>query len=326
MLAMSSTSSSSHYQPTNPFLATNLGGGSSSSPWPLLLEDPFLVTTNYHHQHSLLDTHFVNSPPPPLPFIDLPPESFAGEDEQVVKKDSSSSGGGTVITTMKKLNHNASERHRRKKINTLYSSLRSMLPPTDHHPTKKLSIPNTVSRVLKYIPELQQQVEALERKKKELLSAISNDKQLDNNKQDGHVDQSPNIILGDHHHRKNLDTTKKSFTSSSSSSLMSSSSTVSTSWLGEQEVMVQISIAQNDNKSNVVPHRTFPVSEVLLHLKETGLVLVNSSSFESCRGRVFYNLHLQVEGTRRGVLVGLDSEALSEKLLNLYEQATARSS
>ncbi|CAI0374561.1 unnamed protein product [Linum tenue] len=190
-----------------------------------------------------------------------------------------------------------------------------------------MSIPNTVSRVLKYIPELQQQVEALERKKKELLSAVSNDKQLDNNKQDGHVDQSPNNVLDDHHHRTNLDTTKKSFASSSSSSSLvsSSSSTVSTSWLGEQEVMVQISIAQNDNNSNVVPNRTFPVSEVLLHLEETGLVLVNSSSFESCRGRIFYNLHLQVEGTR-GVIVGLDSEALSEKLLNLYEQAMARSS
>lgn len=34
--------------------------------------------------------------------------------------------------TVKKLNHNASERDRRKKINSLYSSLRSLLPPSDH--------------------------------------------------------------------------------------------------------------------------------------------------------------------------------------------------
>lgn len=34
--------------------------------------------------------------------------------------------------TVKKLNHNASERDRRKKINGLYSSLRSLLPASDH--------------------------------------------------------------------------------------------------------------------------------------------------------------------------------------------------
>lgn len=32
---------------------------------------------------------------------------------------------------VKKLNHNASERHRRKKMNSLYSSLRSLLPEAD---------------------------------------------------------------------------------------------------------------------------------------------------------------------------------------------------
>lgn len=36
---------------------------------------------------------------------------------------------GTVLE--KKLNHNASERDRRKKLNTLYSSLRALLPPSD---------------------------------------------------------------------------------------------------------------------------------------------------------------------------------------------------
>jgi hypothetical protein len=36
---------------------------------------------------------------------------------------------------------------------------------------KKLSIPTTVSQVLKYIPELQKQVDDLERKKEELTSA-----------------------------------------------------------------------------------------------------------------------------------------------------------
>ena len=41
-------------------------------------------------------------------------------------------GGGVVAATDRKMNHNASERDRRKKINGLYSSLRALLPSTDH--------------------------------------------------------------------------------------------------------------------------------------------------------------------------------------------------
>ncbi|KAK4404775.1 Transcription factor ORG2 [Sesamum angolense] len=67
----------------------------------------------------------------------------------------------------KKLNHNASERDRRKRMNSLYSSLRLLLPPEDQ--TRKLSIPATVSRVVKYIPELQREVERLTEKKEKLM-------------------------------------------------------------------------------------------------------------------------------------------------------------
>ncbi|XP_038971831.1 protein IRON-RELATED TRANSCRIPTION FACTOR 2-like isoform X2 [Phoenix dactylifera] len=70
----------------------------------------------------------------------------------------------------RKLSHNAYERDRRKKLNSLYSSLRSLLPETDQ---SKLSIPSTVSRVLKYIPELQRQVENLTRRKEENLLMVS---------------------------------------------------------------------------------------------------------------------------------------------------------
>ncbi|XP_021822005.1 transcription factor ORG2-like [Prunus avium] len=73
-------------------------------------------------------------------------------------------------TVAKKINHNASERERRKKINSLYSSMRSLLPADQ---AKTLSIPNTISRVLKYIPELQKQVEGLIRKRDECLSRAS---------------------------------------------------------------------------------------------------------------------------------------------------------
>uniref|UniRef100_A0A803QPJ0 BHLH domain-containing protein n=1 Tax=Cannabis sativa TaxID=3483 RepID=A0A803QPJ0_CANSA len=76
---------------------------------------------------------------------------------------------------VKKLNHNASERDRRKKINDLYSSLRALLPLSDQ--TKKMSIPATVSRVLKYVPLLQEEVEGLVRKRDELLSRIQSKQQ-----------------------------------------------------------------------------------------------------------------------------------------------------
>ncbi|XP_072961372.1 protein IRON-RELATED TRANSCRIPTION FACTOR 2-like isoform X3 [Typha angustifolia] len=66
----------------------------------------------------------------------------------------------------KKLNHNAYERDRRKKLNTLYTSLHALLPEIDR--SKKLSIPSTISRVLKYIPELQREVVRLKRRKEEI--------------------------------------------------------------------------------------------------------------------------------------------------------------
>ncbi|WJX17393.1 hypothetical protein P8452_07315 [Trifolium repens] len=75
------------------------------------------------------------------------------------------------LSMVKKLVHNASERDRRKKINNLYSSIRSLLPVSDQ--MKKLSIPATISRVLKYIPELQKQVEGLIKRKEEMLLRLS---------------------------------------------------------------------------------------------------------------------------------------------------------
>ena len=67
--------------------------------------------------------------------------------------------------------------------------------------------------------------------------------------------------------------------------LGSSISKVSTSRLSDKEVVVQISTFK--------VHES-PLSEVLLNLKEDGLLVINASSFESFGGRVFYNLHLQV--------------------------------
>ncbi|PQP95658.1 hypothetical protein Pyn_22371 [Prunus yedoensis var. nudiflora] len=168
-----------------------------------------------------------------------------------------SSGGD--LTVVKKLNHNASVRDRRKKINTLYSTLRSLLPASDQ--MKKLSNPAAISRAVKCIPELQQQVKGLIQKKEELLSRL---RRLQRQ--------------GDPMYNE-----KKS-RSTALSSL--SASAIAVSWLNDREVVLQIS-------SYVV--QKSPLSQIVVDLEDDGLLLLNASSFESFEGRLFYSLHLQVQ-------------------------------
>ncbi|KAJ4894408.1 Transcription factor ORG2 [Raphanus sativus] len=70
---------------------------------------------------------------------------------------------------IKKLIHNANERNRRKKTNSLFSTLRSCLPGSDEN----LSNPRTISRSMQYIPELKEQVKKLTQKKEDILVRIS---------------------------------------------------------------------------------------------------------------------------------------------------------
>ncbi|XP_015055377.1 transcription factor ORG2-like [Solanum pennellii] len=170
--------------------------------------------------------------------------------------------------TVKKLNHNASERDRRKKINGLYSSLRSLLPPSDH--TKKLSIPSTVSRILKYIPELQSEVERLVQKKEEFTS-------------------------------KNIFNKQKRI----KGGIGNSSFVISTSELGDKEIVIQISTLKINKGS---------ISEAISQLEDEGLVLLNATSFETFEDRVFYTLHFQVE---ESMVVEVDM--LRDKLSSYFE-------
>ncbi|GLT55276.1 hypothetical protein SLA2020_284130 [Shorea laevis] len=149
---------------------------------------------------------------------------------------------------------------------------------------KKLSIPATVSLVVKYIPELQEQVMGLIQKKEELLSR--------NN-------------ISNHDQEMN----KQPIKSVSWSSL----SSVSASRLDDREVVIQISTYNTAHKN--------ALSEILVNLEEDGFVLINASSFESFEGRLFYNLHLHqvVERTER-----LECESLSEKLISLYDKREAQ--
>jgi len=111
--------------------------------------------------------------------------------------------------------------------------------------------------VVKYIPELQEQVMGLILKKEELLSRISGQ---------------------EYHHVTRQEKQPKSIAWSSLSS-------VSASQLDDREAVIQISTRTVHKNA---------LSEILVNLEEDGLVLLNASSFESFEGRVFCNLHLQV--------------------------------
>ncbi|KAG7561151.1 Helix-loop-helix DNA-binding domain superfamily [Arabidopsis thaliana x Arabidopsis arenosa] len=196
-------------------------------------------------------------------FLDFPvPEETYGAVTAVTHHQNSfgvsvSSEGNEIDNNpvvVKKLNHNASERDRRKKINSLFSSLRSCLPASDQ--SKKLSIPATVSRSLKYIPELQEQVKKLIKKKEELLVQVSGQRNIEH-----YVKPQPKAVA-------------------------SYVSTVSATRLVDNEVMVQISSSKIHN---------FSISNVLSGLEEDGFVLVDMSSSRSQGERLFYTLHLQVD-------------------------------
>ncbi|XP_058106872.1 transcription factor bHLH100-like [Magnolia sinica] len=168
-----------------------------------------------------------------------------------------SSVSGVDPSNVKKLSHNANERDRRKKLNNLYSSLRTMLPGL--HPKKKLSIPATVSYVLKYIPELQKQVEGLKKRKEEILSKITKQ--------------------GDLSYLRNI---------RSEAASVLPSQTISVRECGDKEVMIQICSVNSDNE------RRCPLSMVVQSLEDEGLLVLNSS-FTIAGGKVFHNLHLQAQ-------------------------------
>ncbi|XP_058728433.1 transcription factor ORG2-like [Vicia villosa] len=225
----------------------------SSIGWPF--EEP--ISHNQHQNHFFRDTsdqlfHFHHQ---------LDPENNSTDPSQATSSD---------LNMVKKLVHNASERDRRKKINNLYSSLRSLLPLSDQ--MKKLSIPLTISRVLKYIPELQKHVEGLIKRKEEILFKLSP-------KRDNHE-------VKNHGHNSGF--------------------VVSSCRLNDSEVSIQISC---------YTLHMVPLSEILFYFENDGFLLLNVSSSETFGGRVFYNLHYQMDKTKR-----LESDDINEKLLSIMEK------
>ncbi|XP_057440579.1 transcription factor ORG2-like isoform X2 [Lotus japonicus] len=237
------------------FSATSVFSNSNIE-W-LLAEEPF----SYNHHHNYLYNESVSS----LEYAFPPHQPLQPPQAEEVKR---SMGPPSMA---KKLNHNASERNRRNKINTLITLLRSLLPG------KKMSIQATISQVTRYIPELEQQVEGLIRKQEELRSRISRQR-------DDAMDIGSKMTIP--HDNSNFK--------------------VSTSWINDNEAAIHISSCE--------VYMT-PLSEILLYLENNGHFLLNASSSETFEGRVFYNLHFQVEKAHR-----IESCILTEKLLSIYEK------
>lgn len=148
-----------------------------------------------------------------------------------------------------------------------------------------MSIPATVTRVLKYIPELQQQVQKLAKEKEELLARIPSKVESQEDSRSIHQGGRQQRISG------------------------SAEGSVSANRLSEREVAVQIS-TQKGTES--------PLSEIMLSLERDGFSLINASAFESHGdNRAFYTLHIQVLLT-----TFIRSTFRSEKLLLNREQGT----
>ncbi|KAL8041317.1 hypothetical protein ABFX02_10G157100 [Erythranthe guttata] len=228
-----------------------------------LLDDPI---SHDHHQANMINYLSADRPQDTSEYsIDLHSPNSSRTNPKI--------NGVDGNKTVKKLNHNASERDRRKKINNLYSSLRSLLPNEDQ--SRKLSIPATVSRVVKYIPEIQKEVERLTHKKEILTSKIASSSS-----------SSSSFGLKKQNRSNNIN-----------------SSAVTATQIGEREIVFQISKADYQK-------RVLLISEAVTTFEEEGFLLTNATSFQSFDGRIFFNLHIQAQGSHQV----MSAEILKEKL------------
>ncbi|CAF2059061.1 transcription factor ORG3-like [Brassica napus] len=214
---------------------------------PALFPKFGMELTGEHESYSTNATSFLDFPVPNTHGVAHHETSFG------VSVSSEVNGIDNNSVMIKKLCHNANERNRRKKINSLFSTLRSCLPASDQ--LKKLSIPQTVLRTVKYIPELQEQVKKLTQKKEDLMGRVSGQRDTDR-----YIKPQPQAVA-------------------------SYVSTVFATKHGDNEVMVQISSSKI--------HK-FSIYNVLNGLEEDGFVVVDVSSSSSRGERLFYTLHLQV--------------------------------
>lgn len=117
----------------------------------------------------------------------------------------------------------------------------------------------TVAGVVKYIPEQEQELERLSRRKEELMKTISSKTATLSHQQE------------QLRHRAMMD------------SVDSSPQKIAANWITDTEIAVQIAT-----------WKWASISDMLLRLEENGLNVTSVSSSVSSTSRIFYTMHLQV--------------------------------
>lgn len=198
---------------------------------------------------------------------------------------------GPFNSSKKKAFHNARERRRRKTLKVLYSQLRSLLP--NLNPKRKLSIPNTVCRVLKYIPELRNEIEKHRRERDELLATSK---------------RSTSESL-----ERSLASKFASTTRAEGLIDFTHSTPPSASLADHPNVTVNASLGNSQLIITIYNCRIgFLFSTLLVLLEKKGLDVLDAASFSS-QDKVCHILHLEIIAGRSAV----DTTLLQKKLLRL---------
>ncbi|GFP99205.1 transcription factor bhlh100 [Phtheirospermum japonicum] len=155
----------------------------------------------------------------------------------------------------KKLNHNAKERIRRMKLNASYLALRALLPDT-RRSKKRWSAPAIVDKVLKYIPELENEIEELRSNKENAQSAAA-----------GAKSEIKNI---------------------NNAGSLYQNSTISINKVSEYEAIVQICMPIREDGSSSFVNMLRCVEE------DEGICIKSASTIFVCETRISYHLHIQV--------------------------------
>ncbi|KAL0422281.1 UNVERIFIED_CONTAM: Transcription factor [Sesamum latifolium] len=186
---------------------------------------------------------------------------------------------GPSDVVAKKLDHNAKERIRRMKLNASYLALRSLLPDS-RRSKKRWSAPAIVERVLKYIPELENEVEALRSKKENILQQSSS------------ASKKKKKINASAQHQ-NL--------------------TVCVNKINQEEAVVQVCMGtgEDDDEDGEVVAFT----NLLQTVEDEGICSIKSAStVHVCEGRICCHLHIQVNQSSSEAEVYI--EELKDKIIS----------
>ncbi|XP_075486437.1 transcription factor bHLH160 [Primulina tabacum] len=154
------------------------------------------------------------------------------------------------------MDHNAKERIRRMKINASFLAIRALLPDS-RRSKKRWSAPSIVDRVLKYIPELQNEIQELDSKKQSYLQQ--------------HESSS----------KKNENPT---------SNLDEDRSCISISRVDRNEAIVQICMPRKGERKDSV------FANMLRKVEDEGYFINSASTLGVGENRICHHLHIQVNG------------------------------